>query len=326
LRKLAVFLGICLLAAPSLAPRAATTVVETFETGGNEGGWTWGGPNQSVQATGGNPGHYLYIPFLDTFAPQPRTTIPTSEFGGNYEAQGVVSIGIDLVTFDVDFSAGGRPLSLMLFNNNGTPGNGSDDWGAYIIGPTNIPLPGQGWLSYDFPVPSQSPALPPGWVMTGNVGSHTWSELMTDVDEVRYFYGDPELVFIFQAWELGLDNPRITKDTLASEPGRVPTDMLMTRLTSTQVKLFWSPSPCAGAVNYGIYEGDLGDFTSHVPVTCTDLMADFEERIVTAPGNHYYLVVPLGSVVEGSYGLDSAGAERPPSTAACKPIQSTACP
>jgi len=32
-----------------------------------------------------------------------------------------------------------------------------------------------------------------------------------DVDQVRFFYGDPELFFIFQQWTLGVDNPRITE-------------------------------------------------------------------------------------------------------------------
>jgi hypothetical protein len=321
-------LGFVLLASAPSA-RAQTTVVETFDGGSNEGGWTWSGPSQSVPPSGGNPGPYLYIPFLDTFAPQPRTAAGLdSEFTGSYQAAGVASIGIDLITFDVDFSAGGRPLSLMLMSDAGTPGNGGDDWGAYIVGPDNIPLPGEGWLSYDFAVPSQAAALPPGWVMTGVVGSHTWAELMGGVDYVQFFYGDPDFVFIFQGWELGLDNPRIVKDTLAAEPGRVPTDMLLTRVTASQIKLFWSASPCAGAENYAIYEGEIGQWYSHGMVTCTDLLGDLEERILTTPGNHYYLVVPLSTSAEGSYGLDSSGGERPPATtgAPCEASQSTACP
>jgi hypothetical protein len=37
--------------------------------------------------------------------------------------------------------------------------------------------------------------------------------------------------------------------------------------------------------------------------------------------------VPLGSVAEGSYGLDSQGDERPPALAGrCRPAQTLACP
>jgi len=32
---------------------------------------------------------------------------------------------------------------------------------------------------------------------------------MADVAAVGFFYGDPTYFFIFQMWQLGLDNPRI---------------------------------------------------------------------------------------------------------------------
>jgi hypothetical protein len=139
-------------------------------------------------------------------------------FTGNYQELLVSEIGVDLITFDVDFSAEGRPLSLILVDDNGTPDEFSDDWGAYTIGPDNIPLPGEGWLSYSFDVPSQSADLPAGWqfIEFGPGAAPDWSTLITDVDQVEFFYGNPEFFFIFQMWELGLDNPSIT---LIPEPG-----------------------------------------------------------------------------------------------------------
>jgi hypothetical protein len=120
----------------------------------------------------------------------------------------------------VDFSAAGRPLTLMLVSDAGTPGNGNDDWAAYLIGPQNVPEPGDGWVTFSFPVPSQSPTLPPGW-QTIELGPNSpppdWNDLITDVDQVRFFYGDPTFVFIFQVWDVGLDNVTMTADVVPVE-------------------------------------------------------------------------------------------------------------
>lgn len=191
----------------------ADEFITTFSSG-NPGGWTFGSPNGSIQATGGNPGAFFHDDFLDTFAPQPHTTTTTSLYTGNYRQRDVASVGIDLILYNVDFSADGRPLTVMLTSDNGTPANPNDDWVAYHIGPDNVPLPGEGWKSYDFAIPSQSTTLPAGWSTLGlgpdAPASPNWNTLITNVVELGYFYGDPEFFFIFQGWDLGLDNPRIT--------------------------------------------------------------------------------------------------------------------
>ena len=187
--------------------------VETFDVT-NEGAWSWGFGN-TVPATGGNPGAYLRTDGLDTFAPQPQTTTPANLFVGDYLARGVSSLGVDLITFRVDFSADGRPLTLMLLHDNGTPGDPFDDTAAYTFG-ANVPLVGEPWTSHDFDLPSGAPTLPAGWMLlnmgdSGSPASHSWSQVVSSVSQVRFFYGDPTLFFIFQTWDLGLDNPRITE-------------------------------------------------------------------------------------------------------------------
>jgi hypothetical protein len=162
-------------------------------------------------ASGGNPGRFLQVINLDTFAPQPRTQ-GASIFTGDWRSKRVASMGVDLKTIDVDFSAARRPCTLMLHNDNGTPANANDDWAAYFMGP-DVPLEGEGWKSYEFDIPYESTTLPPGWktIQLGpNSPTPDWNVAITDVDRVVFFYGDPEFFFIFQQWDLGLDNARIT--------------------------------------------------------------------------------------------------------------------
>jgi hypothetical protein len=89
--------------------------------------------------------------------------------------------------------------------------------------------------------------------------------------------------------------------------------------------LGWSASCGPNDEDYEIYEGSIGDFTSHVPLVCSTSGA--KSFIVTpGAGNHYYLVVPASVNREGSYGKDVVGGERPASTAACLPQAVLPCP
>ncbi len=194
MKTMILILSLCL-----VGPAVANQFVETFDGGSNVGGWTYYAPVEAIEDGGGNPGAYLRAEGLDTYAPQPRTT-GDSAFTGDYRALNVQSLGVDLATFYVDFSAGDRPCALMLHSDNGTPGDFDDDWAAYALGP-DVPEPGEGWRSYDFPVPSQETAWPAGWssVQFGpNSPAPDWSALMADVATVGFFYGDPTYFFIFQ--------------------------------------------------------------------------------------------------------------------------------
>jgi hypothetical protein len=202
------------------APASANTFIETFTGGSNVGGWLYGGPNETIETTGGNPGAFYHSPTIDTFAPQPRTSGPDSAFTGDFRTRNITAIGIDIITIAVAFSAAGRPLTLMLVSDAGTPGDQSDDWAAYFIGPVNVPVPGDGWRSFSFAVPAQSPTLPPGWqtiALGPNAPAPDWNDVITDVDQVRFFYGDPQNVFIFQMWNVGLDKATIVGDVVPVE-------------------------------------------------------------------------------------------------------------
>jgi len=193
------------------APAAAETFTETFTGGSNVGLWSYF-PQEQIETEGGNPGAYLHTWGLDTYAPWPTTTAPESIFTGDYRSMGVTSIGVDLITIAVDFSAEGRNCTLTLRWDNGTPDDYADDWVAFKLGEF-IPVPGEGWRSFDFDVPSQSDVWPAGWdsfTLGPDAPEPDWVALMGDVAEVGFHHGDPLLFYIFQQWELGLDNPRIT--------------------------------------------------------------------------------------------------------------------
>lgn len=211
--------------APGALARPTTTAA--FTNGNNSQGWTFGSPNGFVDPNGG-PGHewFYHDTFLDTFAPQPRCDWAPGApvFNGNWRDRNVTRIGIDLILFNVDFSAAGRPLTLMLVSDNGTPGNFDDDWAAYTMHAENVPLVGEGWKTYFFDVPIRETAPPDGgaprdagcdgvfavWQTIGfgpnSPANPDWNALLRSVSQVRFFYGDPEFFFIFQAWDLGMDN------------------------------------------------------------------------------------------------------------------------
>ena len=89
--------------------------------------------------------------------------------------------------------------------------------------------------------------------------------------------------------------------------------------------LTWGPACSASVTDYAVYEGSLGDFTSHAPVSCTTA-AQTTLAVSSAAGSRYYLVVPHDGTNEGSYGRDGSGADRPQSLAACLMQLLGACP
>lgn len=225
------------------SPADSVTFVETYEDGMNHGMWSWGTGNEQIVTTGGNPGAHLQDLTLSTFTPGAATAPGYfSQFVGNFRGRGVSSVGIDLRIFDVSFPVdpSSRPLTLILHNDNGTPQNFEDDWGAWFIGNDPIPTPGgglpglaPGWNSYEFDVPSGELEMPDGWTFfdctdqttdcvftdapNQPTGPNDWLDLMANVDMTEFFYGVPGTIGILNGWDVGLDNPRITSLQLAGD-------------------------------------------------------------------------------------------------------------
>ncbi len=216
-----IIISLLVLACPQTpTPGNPVNIVEDFERG-NTGNWSFFGdpdnPIEVIETSGGNPGAYLHstcegLNCLDTFAPELRTELGVpSVFNGDYRARAVSALGVDLAVLDVDFSSLGRPLTLILRNDSGTPGDFGDDVVVYRLGSRNVPQPNGRWRRYDFRVPSASLTLPAGWQVFQGTGNDDadWNTVIQDVDQASFFFGDPQFFFIFQQWELGVDNVRI---------------------------------------------------------------------------------------------------------------------
>jgi len=91
------------------------------------------------------------------------------------------------------------------------------------------------------------------------------------------------------------------------------------------VVLRWGHSCYYRDGDYAVYSGPLGSWSEVVPLTCS---TGGERRFHSADAGSdiFFLVVPRGSEVEGSYGLDGSGAERNPSAKACAPQAIHPCP
>ena len=121
---------------------------------------------------------------------------------------------------------------------------------------------------------------------------------------------------------------RTTAEVAGSVPagGGAPAPPLMVEeAAGGTLRLMWSPSCLPADSDYAVYEGTIGNFTSHVPLLCSTSGAT-AATIVPGAGSTYYLIVPHGGAVEGSYGRDSSSLERPPSAAACFPRAMVSCP
>ncbi len=127
----------------------------------------------------------------------------------------------------------------------------------------------------------------------------------------------------------GLSFPRV--DCLAAlrglttAAGRVTDDSLtVTDAGGGDITLTWSASCLPTDTDYGIYEGTVGSYASHMAKFCSTGGAT-AWTFTPAAESRYYLVVPQKALVEGSYGTDSTGAERPAAAMSCLPQDLVSC-
>jgi hypothetical protein len=124
---------------------------------------------------------------------------------------------------------------------------------------------------------------------------------------------------------------RVSAATQGPSPsGRIPGDLaaevpLTIDKSGTDLVLSWSHGCSPSDADSEIYEGTLGSFATHAPMTCSTGGA-LTWTFAPAAGDRYYLIVPTNLASEGSYGLDGAGVERPSSLSACLAQSIEACP
>ena len=217
--------GLAIVASVCATAAAAQMTVETFEGGVNVAAWTISG-SDLIETTGGNPGFWLRG-MVDTFGPVLANDedVP-SAFMGDFRADGVTTIRVDARTDSMDFPVCGWPFTLLLRDTHGTPGVDDDDF-AYFWDPESAngngelvaPCIGEGWVHYDFDVPSASTdPVPEGW-FGGWAGDPEnfrpgvdWNDVIVSVDRVEVWWGAPPLLAIFQNWDVGVDNVAIGDD------------------------------------------------------------------------------------------------------------------
>ncbi len=216
MRSKAVILGtmLSLLAVgPLLAVKSATTT-ESFDETLDQAVWRMGTLDEIV-SDGGSPGAYLRNRQLDSAVPTPIYVGPTpSPFLGDYRAENVISLGIDVNVFAAGIGVDPqRHLALQLDSDMGTPDDPSDDCTAYDVSSAPLPRQGSGWRPFDFAVPSSQTTLPRGWTILGACGGLTgdaaWNAVITHVTRVTFPFSEPGIFWYFQVWDVGIDSVRI---------------------------------------------------------------------------------------------------------------------
>jgi hypothetical protein len=106
--------------------------------------------------------------------------------------------------------------------------------------------------------------------------------------------------------------------------GRVG-DSLRVERTGDGVRLTWSPSCSAQALDYAVYEGALDALRAGTwsPTAATCSTAGALEAVLPAvDGSRYYLIAARADGAEGDLGFGAGGAPRPAAPEACAPRES----
>ncbi len=196
-------------------------------------------------------------------------------------------------------------------------------------------------------------AFPSASIVVDQIGFYTWSSTTGMVTDVQSWLdtpgsnfgwiliGDESTATTLKRFDsrqnlIAANRPTLTVTFGASSfpAGRVPdgeqvpgTQLMVVPAGGGDITLSWDDSCVVTDTDFEIYEGLLGDFTTHVARSCSTLSAT-SFTLTPSGGNRYYLVVPRNATNEGSYGTDSNGVERPQAIGigACLPQAIAACP
>lgn len=223
---------------------------------------------------------------------------PTTIGGITYEPADLVRYAGTSFTFELDASSLPTPIPPS------TNVTGAAQQGALIV------------LTFDVPTTLGATTYVPGELVAWD--GLTFSSFHKDI-----------------AWPLSSVANAVA---LLPPPGATGTLMVAKSAVSPgALVLSWGAGCSAGAEDYGIYEGRIGDWYSHTAIDCTDDGGDLTEQIAPSPGLRYYLVVARNINLtvpddrephEGAYGQNSHGEPRPPGSpdACSENADPTPCP
>jgi hypothetical protein len=225
------------------------------------------------------------------------------------------------VSFDVPTSIGGTtfdPADLVAYRRTGA---GCSGWSILVANPV-------------FDASAAGTGIPSSTNLIGadKVGSLilVTLDVPTDLGVTTYTTGQV-LAWSGSAWSIWENlsgwpgSSAIDALSWVGNPGKV--DQISMSKSGPDLVISWAPGCSDGGIDYGVYQGTIGSWTSHVSIVCTDSGADRTETFLPGSGNRYYLVVPRNAAAEGSYGQKTGGIERPVGGGACAATQVvTPCP
>ncbi len=230
MRTLMTVITLALVLAMSTMAIAQTGIVEDFEDGVIDGGWSWSSADFIV-SEGGNPDAYGFGPEHWVPTPSYWTDWDASGWSGDFAAMGVTGFSIDVMTVATQNNWFHEyPMFIAIMNHMGTPGDITDDVFVYSNPDTYFaPGAGTGWQSYQWDIPSDfvgGPGeLPEGW-SGGNWAvwdvlpdGMTWQDMMTNAGRLEVRTLRFGMFANFHPYQMGSDNV-----TLYHETGAVSTE------------------------------------------------------------------------------------------------------
>ena len=164
-------------------------------------------------------------------------------------------------------------------------------------------------------------------------GTNTaWAESVADISsyaggnfKMRFNYATDSSYVVGGWW---IDDVRIdyvdTCTSAVNPPGKI-LNTLMVSKSNGYVMLNWlEPGNTCTVAAFGVYRGLLPFIGyNHAPLHCNvnNTMYRDEQAVMS----YYYLVVPHNGMQEGSYGVNSYGAERPQGASPCKTLDLGIC-
>ncbi len=196
------------------------TLVEDFEDPQLPfGGWRFNASFNEEEIREGEGGNHYSYAYVDDYGIILSTDVYQDHpWVGDidYRESGVVELAFTTAAY-AQRGVKTLPMSVLIHNNNGTPLDIDDDYGFYMVLHSVLRFDGQQIKTFTFPIPSQVQGeTPEGWHPyiwgPGSPVEFTWDEVITDVDRIMFDYFHPAYYYIYEPYNVGADNIKITID------------------------------------------------------------------------------------------------------------------